>query len=119
MGTQSIAAPEDSFQLFTRIHVFLIGWLAPGARHEIYGIRKVFFDDLAKTGDDALEWCMYRLNLLIDGKQREGARAGYVGSKGFKAQMYRAQLAKWLLDEVEQKQWVRKMPALWGADTWV
>lgn len=46
---------------------------------------------------------MYRLNLLMNGKQREGAQAGYVGSEGFKAQMYRAQLAKWLLDKLEQK----------------
>lgn len=44
---------------------------------------------------------MYRLNLLMNGKQREGAQAGYVGSEGFKAQMYRAQLAKWLLLDVE------------------
>lgn len=57
----------------------------------------------AKPGDEPLEWCMCRLNLLRDGKQREGARAGYVGSEGFKAQMHRAQLAKWLLDELEQK----------------
>jgi hypothetical protein len=46
---------------------------------------------------------MYRLNFLMNGKQREGARAGYEGSEGFKAQMHRAQLAKWLLDELEQK----------------
>lgn len=57
----------------------------------------------AKPGDEPLEWCMYRLDLLRDGKQREGARAGSVGSEGFKAQMHRAQLAKWLLDELEQK----------------
>jgi len=57
----------------------------------------------AKPGDEPLGWCMYRLNLLMNGKQREGARAGYVGSEGFKAQMHRAQLAKWLLDKLEQK----------------
>jgi hypothetical protein len=57
----------------------------------------------AKPGDELLEWCMYRLNLLMNGKQREGARAGYVGSEGSKVQMHRAQLAKWLLDELEQK----------------
>ncbi|XTI92383.1 hypothetical protein V2W45_793241 [Cenococcum geophilum] len=43
MGTQSIAAPEDSFQLFTRIHKLVIGWLASGERVETYGIKKVFW----------------------------------------------------------------------------
>jgi hypothetical protein len=42
MGTQSIAAPEDSFQLSTRIHKLVIGWLAPEERVKIYGI-KVFW----------------------------------------------------------------------------
>jgi len=111
MGTQSIADPQDTFQLFTSVHVFLIGVIAPGARYETNGIKRLF---PPKGVNDDLDWCMYRLNVLNDGKGREGAKAGYVGCEGFKADMDREQLGKWLLDEVEQKKWVRKMPALWG-----
>jgi len=111
MGTQSISASEDAFQLFTSVHVFFIGLIAPGARYETDGIKKLF---PPKGANDDLDWCMYRLNVLNNGSSREGAKAGYVGSPGFKADIDRAQLAKWLLDEVEQKKWVRKMPAIWG-----
>jgi len=111
MGTQSIIAEEDEFQLFTSVHIFIIGVIAPGARYETNGIKKLF----PKSGaNDDLDWCMYRLNVLNNGKSREGAKAGYVGCPGFKADMDREQLGKWLLDEAEQKAWVRKMPALWG-----
>ena len=111
MGTQSITASGDTFQLFTSVHVFLIGLIAPGARYEIDGIKRLF---PPKGANDDLDWCMYRLNVLRNGPSRDGAMAGYVGCLGFKADMDRGQLAKWLLDEVEQKKWVRKMPALWG-----
>lgn len=111
MGTQSIPDPQDTFQLFTSVHVFLIGQIGRGARYETNGIKKLF---PPKGVNDDLDWCMYRLNVLNNGEAREGAKAGYVGSPGFKADIDREQLAKWLLDEVEQKKWVRKMPAIWG-----
>src|SRR6266700_5851407 len=37
--------PLPKTQLFTRIHKLVVGWLAPGTCVEIYGIRKVFWDD--------------------------------------------------------------------------
>jgi hypothetical protein len=57
---------------------------------------------------------LFRLNMVKDGTNREGGQAVYVGRGAFKPQLERPQLANWLLDEAEQRQWVGKMPAVCG-----
>jgi hypothetical protein len=121
MGTQSIVDPNDGFNLMTKVHVLIIKNLMRTVRKEMLGIGKVFKDELEKSKpqqeSEKLDWTVYRLNLLKDyGWARKGARAGYVGEEDWKATIDRAQLAAWLIEEVEKKQWVRKMPALWGVD---
>jgi hypothetical protein len=99
--------------------------MAPGARVEIMNIKKNFLDDLENHGHDKkeeipLEWTLFRLNLLNDGEQEIGACAGYVRQEGWGANLTRKQLADWLVTQVEtpkaDRQWVRKLPALWGKE---
>lgn len=121
MGTQSIVDPEDGFNLFTKLHILFIMWMAPGARVEIMGIKRVFMEEVTSKKTD-VDWTVYRLNLLKDwGLPIDGTRDGYVGDAGWIATMDRAQLASWLLSEAEkepgQRKWARKMPALWGVDS--
>lgn len=114
MGTQSISDPNDIFSLFTSVHVFFIGLIAVGARVEIKGIEKAFTDAI-KT-NSGLKWVIFRLNVLTNSSVKEVEKAGYVGCEGFKADLSRVSLAKWLLDEVEKPQWVGKMPAIWSEE---
>ncbi|KAF2493107.1 hypothetical protein BU16DRAFT_71536 [Lophium mytilinum] len=118
VGTQTIQDPQDAFQLITWVHVQIIGFVAKGAKHMILGIERQWkpycIGELAKDGEQQLDVCLFRLNMVKDGEQREGAHAGYVGKGGHKPQLERSQLAKWLLDESEQKKWVRTLPAIWG-----
>jgi hypothetical protein len=119
VGTQTISDPHDAFSFITSIHVFIIGVVAKGAKHMIKGIERQwtpFIDGIGKKkeGEEALDCVLFRLNMVKDGINREGGQAGYVGRGAFKPQLERPQLANWLLDEVEQRQWVGKMPAVWG-----
>jgi hypothetical protein len=125
MGTQSIYDPKDGWSIFNLVHVILIRIMAPGARVEIMNIKKNFLDDLeVHASNDGkhvpLEWTLFRLNLLNDGEQEEGACAGYVRQEGWGANITRKQLADWLVTQVEtpkaERQWVRKLPAVWGKD---
>jgi hypothetical protein len=120
MSTQSIVDPQDGFDLFTKIHIFFIMTIAPGARRETMAIKKVFMGEATSQKDD-IDWTVCRLNLLKDtGLPIEGGKAGYVGKNGWLSTMDRAQLAYWLVGEAEkervEREWVRKMPALWGDD---
>ncbi|EXJ87190.1 hypothetical protein A1O3_04149 [Capronia epimyces CBS 606.96] len=117
-STQSIVDPEDGFDLFTKIHIFFIMTIAPGARRETLAIKDVFLKE-AKSQQDDVDWTVGRLNLLKDsGLPIEGGKAGYVAKNGWISTMDRAQLAYWLIREAEkepaEREWVRKMPALWG-----
>jgi len=120
VGTQTITDPKDVFSLITSIHVFIIGMIAKGAKHMIQGIGRQwtpFIDGQGgekKVGEERLDCVLFRLNMVKDGVNREGAQAGYVGAGAFKPQLERPQLAKWLLDELEQQNWNRKAPAVWG-----
>jgi hypothetical protein len=118
VGTQTITDPQDAFQLITWIHVQIIGIVAKGAKHMILGIERSWkpycIGEFAADGEKQLDCTIFRLNMVKDGVQREGAKAGYVGKGGHKPQLERSQLAKWLLDESEEKKWVRKLPAIWG-----
>jgi hypothetical protein len=119
-STQSIVDPEDGVDFFTKIHIFFIMMIAPGARRETMAIKDVFMREV-KSHDNEVDWTVCRLNLLRDsGLPIEGGKAGYVGKKGWISTMDRAQLACWLIREAErepaERKWVRKMPALWGDD---
>ncbi|KAJ9493861.1 hypothetical protein H2202_010634 [Exophiala xenobiotica] len=119
-STQSIVDPDDGVDFFTKIHIFFIMMIAPGARRETMAIKDVFMREV-KSHDTEVDWTVCRLNLLRDsGLPIEGGKAGYVGKKGWISTMDRAQLACWLIREAEkepaERKWVRKMPALWGDD---
>jgi hypothetical protein len=46
-----------------------------------------------KEGEEALHCVLFRLNMVKDGTDREGGRAGYVGRGAFKPQLERPELA--------------------------
>jgi len=117
-STQSIVDPNDGFDLFTKIHIFFILAIAPGARKETLAIKDVFMKELTSQKTD-IDWTVCRLNLLKDtGLPVDGGKAGYVAKNGWLSTMDRTQLAHWLIREAEkeplQRKWLRKMPALWG-----
>lgn len=125
MGTQSIYDPKDGWSMFNIVHVILIKIMAPGARVEIMNIKEAFLEDLNNHGGNGkeevpLEWTLFRLNLLNDGEQEDGACGGYVRQEGWGANLTRKQLADWLVTQVEtpkvERQWIRKLPAIWGKE---
>ncbi|PVH74505.1 NmrA family protein [Cadophora sp. DSE1049] len=112
MGTPSITDPEDGFSIWAFLGVALIRILVYSAYKEIVGVGKLFETEATKDG---LDWTIFRLGFLSDGAP-QGSKAGYVGQDGWAMKNRRADVASWLVNEVEKdnSEWIRKRPSLWS-----
>ncbi|KAH8586622.1 NmrA family protein [Bisporella sp. PMI_857] len=112
MGTPSITDPEDGFSIWAFLGVTLIRIIVNSAYKEIVGVGKVFETEATK---DRLDWTIFRLGFLSNGAP-QASKAGYVGQNGWVMKNQRADVASWLVNEVEKdnSKWIRKRPSLWS-----
>ncbi|KAF2498829.1 NAD(P)-binding protein [Lophium mytilinum] len=66
------------------------------------------------SGQHDLEWTVFRVPSLTNGSAEKVVEAGYLGAKEFAvtAELTRGSLARWVLAEVEGREWVGRAPAV-------
>jgi hypothetical protein len=93
------------------IHLLFSGILSPQRTADCHAIATT----IVAQGD--LDWTIFRVPLLNDNDADLAVWAGLLGPT-FRGTSYlsRGSLARWVLDEIEERNWVRKAPALgnWG-----
>jgi len=112
MGTASIPDENDGFSIMAFLGILLIRILANSAYRDIVSVGKVFDTEATKDG---LDWTIFRLGFLGNGPPKS-SKAGYVGKNGWAMKNQRADVATWLINEVENddSEWIRKRPAIWS-----
>lgn len=112
MGTPSISDPRDEFSILVFLGVLLVRIIANSAYKDIVSVGKLFDTDATGNG---LDWTLFRLGFLANGPPRI-SKAGYVGQKGWTMKNQRADVAAWLVGEIEKdnSEWNRKRPSLWS-----
>ncbi|OJJ32867.1 hypothetical protein ASPWEDRAFT_137373 [Aspergillus wentii DTO 134E9] len=112
MGTSSIPDEHDGFSIIAFLGVALIRIIANSVYKEIVGVGKIFETEATKDG---LDWTIFRLGFLSNGAPQT-PKVGYVGKDGWVIKTQRADIATWLVDEVEKNnsEWIRKKPSVWS-----
>jgi hypothetical protein len=107
MGTPSITDPLDKKSHKIRAIVYTVYVFARTAYNDIVAVG-----DLFKSGKyDDLEWTVGRICILKSAPEPTGrVHIGYVGDDDASIFSQRADWAKFVLTEISEKQWVRKMP---------
>ncbi|KAF2808627.1 NAD(P)-binding protein [Mytilinidion resinicola] len=88
------------------------GWfiylVAPQGNAEMTKIGKLV------SSQTDLEWTVFRVPSLTNGSADKVVEVGYLGGKEFNvtAELTRGSLARWVLGEVEGKEWVGRAPAV-------
>lgn len=101
---------EDKLSLKWWLGVQFVYWLFGDAWEEVNGIGKVV-TGLRDEEEDKLEWTVFRVPGLT--KAAAGpVRAGFIGERGDGLLLSRKSLAVWVLQEVEERKWVGRCPAL-------
>ncbi|OJJ05552.1 hypothetical protein ASPVEDRAFT_137884, partial [Aspergillus versicolor CBS 583.65] len=112
MGTPSIPDEQDGFSIIAFLGVTLIRIIANSAYKDIVSVGKLFETEAT---NDGLEWTIFRLGFLGNGAP-QSSKVGYVGKNGWVMKNQRADIATWLVDEVENdnSEWIRKKPSIWS-----
>lgn len=112
MGTPSIPDEQDGFSIIAFLGVTLIRIIANSAYKDIVSVGKLFETEAT---NDGLEWTIFRLGFLGNGAP-QSSKVGYVGKNGWVMKNQRADIATWLVDEIENdnSEWIRKKPSIWS-----
>lgn len=88
--------------------------LAPQGNAEMKGIAEAVVQ--AGAEDDKLEWTVFRVPHLTDGPANAKVIAGHL-DRPFEGgtDLSRASLVRWVLTEIDEKNWVRRAPLLGNA----
>ncbi|KAF2023050.1 hypothetical protein EK21DRAFT_95231 [Setomelanomma holmii] len=108
LSTASYKVPEDRFTLLFSLMVWMVYLFARVAYDEVNGFSPL----VAQLPADEFAWTIYRVPILRDGKPKEVA-ARLVGDVGITLE--RKAMAEWLLQEMEQGNWIGKCPAIANA----
>ncbi|PVF98559.1 NAD(P)-binding protein [Serendipita vermifera] len=103
LGTASNKDEHDKFDLRFRTLVFGVEHFAPHAYEDMVAIGDVF-----KSQQD-LDWTIARIPVLLS-TEAEKYVAGYIGDGQAKPFLTRPLFARFVFDEIEQRQWIRKQP---------
>lgn len=67
----------------------------------------------AATADPAFDYTVFRVPFLSDGPADREVHAGfYAGGFKGKQELSRASMARWVLCEIKERQWIGQQPAL-------
>lgn len=113
LGTPSAAVDGDMPPLSIRFFIGFLKLFLNAVYSEIGALGRVL-DGEAQD----LDWTMYRLGMLSNGKGDTSASAN-VGTDGWVNATHRPSLAKWIVDqvEVENGPWSHKKPAVYSVKT--
>ncbi|KAF4257657.1 hypothetical protein V6Z90_002619 [Aspergillus fumigatus] len=116
MGTISISHRDDHFTIFQpMVHVFM-RFFAKAIYSNMQNVAATF----QKAGQ-GLDWTVFRIARIVgecdelswrsDGDACQ-VYAGRVGGKGWTTSITRAELARWIVCNIESSEWYQAMPAL-------
>lgn len=108
LGTFSVTDPKDKPPLSIRLAVWLVWMIVHSAWREIVAVGKLFDEEA-----QGLDWTVYRVGGLGNGP-KGNVIATYVGAPRSIGSVERADIAKWLVQQVElpEPQYVREKPYL-------
>lgn len=106
LGTASITDPNDKFSLRMSVLVTGVATLAHTAYEDVVAIGKTI-----RTQGNDLDWTIVRVPLL-SGSDDKNFVAGYVGDGKTGACLARAGFASFVVQELENNEWVRKAPLI-------
>lgn len=109
MGTPSIVDASDKYNFKLRLIVNIVYWIAYGAYKDILALAEV----IRKEGED-LDWTIVRVPLLTNGTG-QGVIVGYIGDGKTGATLTRAGFATFVLQELDQGDWIHKSPIISSA----
>jgi len=109
LGTASIRDPDDKSSIIFSILINGVSLLAKNAYRDIVGIGEA----VRGEGKD-LDWTIVRVPLLNNKENRE-VIAGYVGDGKIGTTLSRKGFAKFVIEEVENREWVHKAPMISSA----
>lgn len=105
LATVSVPDPRDRPRLLDRLVPIGIGVLIPGALLEMQGIHEV-----VSTSD--LDWTVARMFAPIDAPENHTLRSGFLGVDPIGVEMTRADVARFLVDQVTSTEYVGAAPAI-------
>jgi nucleoside-diphosphate-sugar epimerase len=108
LATTSVRDPGDRFALTAAGPVFAVWAFAHAAWRSFVEVAAAFDE-----GADGLDWTLFRVGGLGDGAEGDVV-ATYIGGDGYRSVVNRADIAKWVVEQVEmdEPQWVGKRPLL-------
>lgn len=107
LGTVSNENPEDGSSLIKWCLVTAVWIFLHSAWRDVVDLGHVI------TKSDAVEWTIARVARLTSGKGGN-VKAGLVGKDGAGVFLARKDLATWFLDELDNGEWIRKLPIIYS-----
>ena len=105
LATPSVADPRDAPTLKARMLPVIAGVAFPNALRELVGMTA------AVTGSD-LDWTIGRLTRPTDRPATGTVRAGFLGHDTVGSSMTRADIAAWLIAQIDDSTYSRAAPAI-------
>jgi putative NADH-flavin reductase len=105
MATPSLPDPHDRRSLLGTVVPLMGRQLLPRAYRELLAMSQIVIDS-------DLEWTIARFTRPTDGPARETVRAGFLGRDKLGAAITRADIASFLLDQLEDTRFIRAAPAI-------
>ena len=105
IATVSATDPQDGKDFRFKLMVALVKRVVPGGYAEIVRIGKA-------VRASRLDWTLVRVPLLNEKQRTKSVRVGYLGQKVVKSAISRADLAWFMLEQVQNDEYVRKAPVI-------
>jgi putative NADH-flavin reductase len=105
MGTASVTDPDDKYVFKFRLLVSIVKSVIPGAYKEIVRIGQL-------VRNSSLDWTLVRIAILTNGKASGKIKAGNYGKASLGLTISRADLATFFVNQVEDRTYIQKAPAI-------
>jgi len=107
LGTVSMGAKEDGHSILTWGMVTAVWVFLHSAWKDVVAVGNT----IKSAGD--IDWTIARVGKLTDGSGGK-VNAGYIGKDSSRVFVSRKDLAKWMVDEFENKNWIHRMPIVYS-----
>ena len=108
LGTVSNENPDDGKSFIKWIMVTAVWIFLHSAWRDV-----VEFGKRIQASGEVVEWTIARVARLTD-KQGGEVHAGLVGKDGTGVFLARKDLARWFLEELDKREWIRKLPVIYS-----
>lgn len=104
IATLSVKSKEDKPSLITRLSAIMASIIHPSGYKELVQVGS-----LLQTS--TLDWTIVRFLMRVDGPQTDNISVSF-GDKKIKWKISRADIASFILSQLEEKQYIRSMPII-------